>query len=262
MTTAPDPVEASRAPFLEHLRELRTRVIICLVAVAVGFGITWIWVEEIFSFLLGPLRIAAASPDLAEMHHRNLTEPFYVLMKTALFAGIVLAVPVILWQIWQFVGPGLYPKERRLAVPLVTIATLFFLGGAAFAYYFVIPFGYEFLLKFGEDVSTPELMMQEYLSLTTKLLLAFGAIFQMPIVSTVLARIGLIDWRMMIKFWKYALVICFVIGALLTPPDVISQTLLAGPMMLLYAISVGCAFVFGKRKKDAPEDDVDTEEAA
>ncbi len=252
-----DPVEATRAPFIEHLRELRTRVIISIVAVAVGVGVTWTWVEEIFFFLLRPLRTAASSPALAQMHHRNLTEPFYVLMKTALFAGIILAIPVILWQIWQFIGPGLYPKERKLAVPVVALATLFFVAGAAFCYYFVLPFGYEFLLKFGEDVSTPELMMQEYLDLTTKMLLAFGAIFQMPIISTILARIGLINGKMMLGFWKYALVICFVIGALLTPPDVISQILLAGPMMGLYAISVGCAFVFGKRPAPA----VDTDDA-
>jgi sec-independent protein translocase protein TatC len=136
---------------------------------------------------------------------------------------------------------------------------VFFLGGALFCYKLVLPFGYEFLLKFGEDVSSPELMMQEYLGLTTKLLLAFGAIFQMPIITTVLAKIGLVNWRMMIKFWKYALVICFVVGALLTPPDVISQVLLAGPMMGLYALSVGCAFVFGKRP-GAPEDEEDEEE--
>ena len=260
-----DTVEATRAPFIEHLRELRTRVIVCMVAVGVGIGVTWTWVEEIFFFLLRPLRTAAASPDLAQMHHRNLTEPFYVLMKTALFAGIILAIPVILWQIWGFIGPGLYPKERRMAIPMVTLATLFFIGGAAFAYYFVLPFGYEFLLKFGEDVSTPELMMQEYLTLTTKLLLAFGAIFQMPIISTVLARIGLINGKMMLAFWKYALVICFVVGALLTPPDIISQVLLAGPMMGLYAISVVCAFIFGKRAA-APDEalveaSVDTPEA-
>ncbi len=248
-------IEESRAPFVEHLSELRKRVIICIVAIGVGFGLSWTWVEQIFNFLLEPLRQAASSPEMANIHHRGLTEPFFVLLKTAIFTGVMLAIPVILHQIWKFVAPGLYPDERKVALPFVITGTTSFLIGGAFCYFIILPFGYSALLSFGQEVSTPELMMEEYLSLTTKMILAFGAIFEMPLVTTMLARLGLVTHRQMLDVWRYALVGCFIIGAILTPPDVVSQLLLAIPMMFLYMISVGCAWAFAPRKavEDAPD---------
>ncbi len=240
---------------MEHLVELRRRIFICLIAVGLGVALTWTWVEEIFQFLLVPLQNAADNPELAQMHHRDLTEPFFALLRTALFSGIVLAIPVILFQIWQFVAPGLYSHEKRIALPFVFGATLCFLGGAAFCYFIVVPFGYEFLLHFADGISKPELMMTEYINLTTKLMLVFGAVFEMPIFTTLFARLGLINHKIMLKFWRYALVICFAIGALLTPPDVATQLMLAGPMMMIYFISVGCAYVFGKRPEPPSEEE-------
>lgn len=250
----PDPIEESRASLVEHLTELRKRLVISLIAVGVGFGISWTWVNEIFLLLVRPLSLAAPdNPEVAEIHFRGLADPFFVLLKTAGFSGVVLAVPVILWQIWQFIAPGLYANERRVALPFVFVGTLFFLLGGTFCYFIILPFGYGALLRFGQEVATPELMMQEYLGLTTKLLLAFGIIFEMPLVTTMLARLGIVTHTMMLQVWRYALVACFIIGAMLTPPDVISQLLLAGPMMVLYFISVGCAYVFGKKPEEAPE---------
>lgn len=250
MAKSPESLELSRAPFVEHLRELRSRLIKSLIAVGVGFGITWTWTEEIFQFLLGPLRAGAVNPELAEMHHRSLGEAFFVLLKTALFGSVVLVMPFLLFQIWRFVAPGLYPEERRATVPFLVASTLFFLLGGAFCYYVMLPYAYQFLLSFGTEVSTPELMMEEYLDMTTKLLLVFGLIFEMPVFATFLAKLGLINYKMMLGFTRYAFVLCFVVGAILTPPDVVSQIALATPMFGLYLISIGCAWAFGKRPVD------------
>lgn len=247
-----DPVEGSRAPFLEHLAELRKRIVISMIAVAVGCAITWTWVEEIFRFLLVPLQAAAKNPELGQIHHRSLQESFLVLMKTSLFSGVLVALPVLLWQVWLFVAPGLYSNEKKIALPIIVMGTVCFLLGVGFCYELILPYGYAFLLSFGEEISTPQLMMEEYLGLTTRLLLAFGAVFEMPVIVTLLARLGILNYRMMLAFWRYALVLCFVFGAMLTPPDLASQFMLAGPMMVIYFISVGCAWLFGKRDLDPP----------
>ncbi len=261
--TAPsESTESSRAPFMEHLIDLRKRLVFSIIAVLVGCALTWTWVEDIFALLQVPLQaaaIAADNPELGTIHHRSLQESFLVLMKTSLFSGILVALPMILLQIWQFVAPGLYPNEKKLALPIIIMGTICFLLGVGFCYEIILPYGYSFLLKVGEDISTPQLMMEEYLGLTTRLLLAFGAVFEMPVIVSLLARIGILDHKMMFGFWRYALVICFVFGALLTPPDVASQLMLAGPMMIIYFISIGCAFVFGKPK--APKADPEEESA-
>lgn len=240
-------LEASRAPFMSHLVELRRRLVISIAAVLVGCALTWTWVEEIFQFLLEPLRKAATNPALTQMHHRSLTESAFVLMKTALLAGVILSVPVVLYQIWQFVAPGLYAKERNILIPFVIVGTLFFGGGVAFGYYMVLPYSYSFLLSFGTEVSSPQLMMEEYLDLTSKFLLAFGIVFEMPVVTTLLARIGLINHKLMMRFWRHAVVVSAVVGAVLTPgTDPLSMVLLMGPMIVLYFVSVGCAWAFGR----------------
>lgn len=254
-----DPLEASRAPFVEHLRELRYRLLIAIAAIGVGFAISWTWTEEIFAFLLAPLQEAAlqqptGDKTLAQMHHRDLTEPFFVLLKTAFFGGVVLAVPVLMYQVWAFIAPGLYPDERRTAGPFVVVATLCFLIGGAFSYYGIMPYAYAFLLEFSDGVSKPDLMMKEYLGITTKLILAFGFIFEMPVITTFLAKVGVVNYKQMLRFWRYALVLCFIVGAMLTPPDLISQVMLAGPMILLYFISIGCAYLFGHRPTDTPDE--------
>lgn len=257
-----DPVEDSRASFIEHLTELRNRIVIILIAVTAGFAISWMWIEEIFTFLLIPLQDAARANkidiDSAQMYHRSLTEHFFVLLKTGVYSGILLTIPVSLYQLWKFIAPGLYPDERKVVVPFVVMSTLCFLFGSAFCYYLIMPYAYGFLLGFADNITKPQLMMTEYLDLSVKLILAFGAVFEMPIVTTLLARIGIINYKMMLDFWRYAVVLCFIFGAMLTPPDLISQLLLAGPMMVLYFISVGCAYLFGR----PPAEPTPPEEAA
>ena len=241
---AVDPYAEARMSVLEHLAELRVRVIRSFVAIAIGFSISWIWVEQIFEFLLIPLQTAAPQADFADMHHKDLAEPFFVLLKTAIFSGLFVGLPVIIYQIWSFISPGLYDHEKKMAYPFIFISTVFFVSGSAFCFYLVMPEGYKFLLNFSQGISDPQLMMSEYLTITTKLILGFGVIFQLPVFSMFLSSIGILTHRHLLKFWRYAVVISFIVAAMLTPPDVITQALMAGPMVLLYFISIGVAWYF------------------
>lgn len=246
-----DPYAEARMTVLEHLSELRSRVVKCLIAVAIGFGIAWIFVEPLFNILLMPLQAAAPElgAELVDMHHKDIAEPFFVLLKTAIFAGVFMSAPVILYQIWAFIAPGLYPEEQSMAIPFVILSTLFFVGGASFCFFMVMPLGFEFLLKFSLAVSTPELMMNEYLSLATKLLLGFGFVFEMPVFAMFLARIGVITHVHLLNGWRYAMVGAFIIAAMLTPPDVITQVMMAVPLVILYFVSVAVAYYFTKQRE-------------
>lgn len=248
----PEEIDAyteARMTVLEHLRELRQRVVYAFIAAAVGFSISWIWVEPLFEFLLLPLQTAAPELDLAQMHHKDLAEPFFVLLKTAIFSGLFLAMPVIIYQVWAFIAPGLYDNEKRAAFPFMFLSTAFFVGGVSFCFYVVMPEGYKFLMNFSLEVSNPQLMMNEYLALTTKLLLGFGVIFQLPVFAMFLSMIGVLTHRHLLKFWRYSVVIAFVVAAMLTPPDVITQVLMAGPMVGLYFLSILVAWYFTARRE-------------
>ncbi len=233
----------------EHLGELRKRLIYCVVAVLIGAIVSWTWRNELFMFILEPLKIAAPTAEMAKVHYKDLTEPFFVLLKTSVTAGIFLGLPVILWQIWGFVAPGLYRHERRVAIPFVFLATIFFLFGASFCYYFVMPFGFAFLFKFSDPVSTPNIMMQEHYGFALRLLLAFGVVFEMPVVAMFLSAIGLITHRTLIKYWRYSVVAAFIFAALLTPPDVGTQVAMAVPLVILYGVSILVAWFFTSRRE-------------
>lgn len=246
-----DPYAEARMTVLEHLYELRKRVSLALIGVVVGFAVSWIFVEQIFAWLLIPLQTAAPDLALAEMHHKDLAEPFFALLKTAIFSGIFLSAPWILYQLWSFIAPGLYDNEKKIAIPFVTLATVFFVGGSSFCFFLVMPYGYKFLLDFSMEISQPELMMNEYLNLTTKLLLGFGFIFEMPVFSMFLSSIGVLTHRHLLKFWRYSVVIAFIISAMLTPPDVVTQSMMAVPLVFLYFVSVGVAWFFTTRREAA-----------
>lgn len=228
----------------EHLGELRKRLIYCVIAVVIGSIVSWTWRNELFLFILEPLNQAAPTAEMAKVHYKELTEPFFVLLKTAVTGGIFLGLPVILWQIWGFVAPGLYKHERRVAVPFVFVATLFFLFGSGFCYFFVMPVGFAFLFKFSDPVSTPTIMMQEHYGFALKLLLAFGAVFEMPVIAMFLSAIGVITHRTLIKYWRYSVIGSFVFAALLTPPDVGTQLAMAVPLVFLYGLSIIVAWFF------------------
>lgn len=242
-------LEDLRMSFLDHLGELRRRLIFSLIAVGIAFGICWFFVAEIFDFLQQPLILAAPQEHMAALHQADMAEVFFTALKAALLAAVFLASPVVLYQIWKFVAPGLYPDEKKAVLPFLILGTLFFFTGAAFCYYVVIPLGYGFLFDFSESFADPVLMIQDYFSLTTKLLLAFGIVFEMPVATYFLSSVGLVTHRMLIDQWRIAVVVSFVLAAILTPPEVVTQVLLAGPMILLYGLSIAVAYVQTRRRE-------------
>lgn len=255
--TATADAEATETPglddvrmgFLEHLGELRRRVVYSLIAVVIAFGICWLFVFDIFTFLKEPLVVAAPESHMADLHQLDLAEVFFTLLKTAILAAVFAASPVVLYQIWKFVAPGLYPNEKRAVVPFIFMGTVFFFLGAAFCYYIVIPLGYGFLFDFSAQIADPVLTIEHYFSLTTKLLLAFGIVFELPVATYFLAAIGIVTHHTLIKQWRIAVVVAFLLAAMLTPPDVLTQALLAGPMILLYGFSILIAWVQTRRRE-------------
>lgn len=242
------PVEGQMTLF-EHLAELRRRLIYCMIALGVGFGVSWTWAEQLFEFILVPLKKAAPNQEMGQIHYKDLIEPFFTLVKTSMVAAVFLALPFILYQLWQFVAPALYKEEKRLAIPFVFLATLFFFGGASFCYLFVMPFGFSFLFKFSEGFSSPMLMMSEHYSLAIKLLLAFGTVFEMPVAAMFLSAMGLLTHRTLIKYWRYSVVASFVFAAILTPPDVGTQVAMAIPLVILYGVSIVVAYFFTRSRE-------------
>ena len=247
----PDSEEdlGSEMSLFDHLKELRLRLIYALGAVLIGAILSWNWRNDIFLFLLKPLQDAAPVADMAKVHYKDLTEPFFVMLKTSITAGIFFALPVILWQVWRFIAPGLYQHERRTAIPFVIMATLFFLFGASFCYYFVMPFGFAFLFKFSDPISTANLMIQEHYNFTLRMLLAFGAVFELPVLAMFLSAIGVITHHTLIKYWRHSVLGSFILAAILTPPDVATQIAMAVPMCLLYGVSIIVAWFFTTRRE-------------
>ncbi|MBA3394737.1 MAG: twin-arginine translocase subunit TatC [Deltaproteobacteria bacterium] len=251
-------VEESRMPFLAHLRELRDRVRNSAIAFVLAFGICFYFAQQIYDWLQVPIADAwAQHPKLPpfKMNFATLTEPFWVNMSVALWAGIFVASPFIFHQIWKFIAPGLYKRERRLGIGFALFSAVFFVGGALFCYHFVLGRIYEFLLGYASKDTAPTLMLQGYLDLTRDMMLAFGAVFELPLFIYFLALIGMVTHRGLWKFNRWFVVIAFIVGAILTPsPDVVSQLLMATPMIVLYNFSIILAWtVTRKREKAASE---------
>jgi sec-independent protein translocase protein TatC len=246
--------ENGKMPFLSHLEELRTRLIVCSIAIGVGFAVSYTFKESVFGLLMRPLA-SVMGPD-QKMIYTALPEAFFSYLKVALLAGVILAAPVILYQMWLFIAPGLYLHERRLALPMVFLSTGFFAGGVCFAYFIVFPFAFKYLLGFETELVRALPSMREYFGLASTLLIAFGFIFQLPLVITVLAKIGILTPRFLRKNRKYAILLFFVVAAVVTPtPDVVNQCLMAGPLIVLYEISIIGAKVFGKKQEKEKGDD-------
>ena len=251
-----DPVEAYQMPLLEHLRELRTRLVISLVATAIGVAACFSYTEVIWNFLVAPMNEALVASEKGQMVIIAPLEGFLTYLKVALVAGIGTASPVISYQIWRFVAPALYPKEKRLVVPLMIASTLLFLLGAAFCYTVIFQFAFPFFIEITAEDVQANLSIAAYLGLVTRLLVAFGVCFQLPVVVFFLARVGLIDARDMVVFFRYGVVGIFVLSALLTPPDVLSQMLMAAPMIVLYVIGIAVAWLFTTKERDPEDEDV------
>lgn len=234
-----------KLPFTAHLEELRTRLVRCCIAAAVGFVIAYFFKEHLFNVLARPLIDAMGTDD--RMIYTGLPEAFFTYLKVALLTGIGIAFPVIAYEFWMFVAPGLYTHERRLMIPIVILSTFFFIGGALFGYFVVFPYGFRFFLGFETERLAALPSMREYFSLAAKLLFAFGIVFEMPLVITFLSRMGLVSIDFLKRSRKYAVVLFFMGAAMITPPDVITQIMMALPLMLLYEISIVGARIFRRK---------------
>jgi sec-independent protein translocase protein TatC len=244
-----------RMPFMQHLEELRKRLIASAIAIGVGFVISYAFKEQIFEVLMQPWIKAMPKGHEAKLIYTAPHEAFFTYMKVSLIAGTGLAVPVILFQVWRFIAPGLYENEKRYLVPIVFFSSLFFLGGSLFGYFLVFPVGFQFFASFASDFITPMISTKEFLSFSIRLLLAFGFVFELPIFAFFLARLGLISAQFLRRQRKVAVVSIFIIAGLLTPgPDVFSQVLMAGPLLILYEMSVLICHMFGKKR---PQEEID-----
>jgi sec-independent protein translocase protein TatC len=237
--------ELPKMTFLDHLEELRKRLVVSLIAVAVGFFACWSFAERIFGVLQAPL--AAFLPPGDSLAYTRLTAPFFLYMKVAFFAGLFVASPVVLLQLWLFIAPGLYKKERRLAVPFIIFGTLFFALGGYFGYRYLLPATCSFFVETGKEFKQM-VTVDDYFSFASTIILAAGVVFETPILIFFLARIGLVTPAFLLQKFKYAVVLSFVIAAVVTPtPDMVTQAALAVPMILLYLIGVAVAFLFAKK---------------
>ena len=240
--------------FLEHLEELRHRLIRSLVALVVGFCACWGFHKQIFYFLSQPLR--RAHPDTPFIY-TSPTEAFMLYMKMSFFVGIFVAAPFILYQVWAFVAPGLYAHEKSWAVPFIVFGSLFFLGGGAFGHFFLFPVTFSFLGEFGGEEMKFMPKVGEYFTFYSWFLLGLGLVFQLPVVIFVLSRIGLVTPRFLLRHFKYAVLASFIVSAVITPTtDAVTQSFLAVPMIGLYLLGVLVAWLFGRPRKgpDGAED--------
>lgn len=237
----PAELETSRMPFLSHLRELRDRVRNAALFFVAAFVLCFVFSDEIFKWLEEPMKQSWDTAKMGEFKvvYTTLTEPFWVGMSIALWAGIFVASPFIFYQLWKFIAPGLYKREQRITVAFAGFSAVFFTGGALFCYYFVLPNLYEFLLSYSDNEQKAMIAMQGYLDLTRDMMLAFGAVFELPLLIMFLSMVGLVTHRGLWKFNRWFVVIAFVVGAILTPsPDVVSQIMMATPMIVLYNFSI------------------------
>jgi sec-independent protein translocase protein TatC len=241
-------VDDERLPLTTHLAELRTRIFRALLAWLIGTILCWQFSEEIFGFLLEPAT-RALGPDGGALQAIAPTEIFFTYLKSALLGGFVVSLPVIFWQGWSFVAPGLYSSEKRFALPFALVSTVLFAGGAAFGYVVVFPLIFDFFAGFESSFVTAAWTMREVFALTTRLFLAFGVGFELPVVIFFLAASGLVEPRKLLGGLKYGVLVSFILGALLTPPDVVSQVLLAAPLTVLYVLGVLVGWIFAPRKE-------------
>lgn len=258
--------------FAEHLDELRKRFLYSIYAILITTTVVYLFKETLFIYLVRPLIVAWQERGLGtpKIHFANPIEPFFVYLKITFVGAIFLSSPIIFYQLWKFIAPGLYKNEKRYVIPFSLASGFFFVGGILFGYFVVFPYAFEFFLEFArQDIGamesllggivtistkqtfdlTPTIMMDEYFSLVWRLLLAFGLVFELPVLISFLALVGLVNSKSLWRFNRYFTVIAFVVGAILTPPDVITQTLMSLPLIVLYNASILLAWIFERRRE-------------
>ncbi len=245
-STPPDPDNEKYLRLMEHLRELRTRVMISAIGVAIGVAISAYFGKDLIDFLKQP------AVDKSPNFRLQFIEPFELFVtyfRVALFGGLILAMPVIVYQVLRFVSPGLNPKERRWLIGTVTGATALFLSGVAFAYYIALPPALDFLLNFDTELAQPNIRVGSYIDFVTRLLFWTGVSFETPLVIMYLARFGLVRAGQLVRWWRLAIVGAFVIAAIVTPTiDPVTQSLVAGPIIVLYVLGIGLALLVQPRR--------------
>lgn len=235
-----------------HIADLRKRLVISSISIIAMFFICFSFYEPILEWMMVPVKHAL--PAGTSMIAVEIQETFFTAMKVAFFAGFILSLPVIFWQLWLFLAPGLYEHEKKLVIPFVFFATLMFLIGASFAYYIVVPIGFDFLIAFGNSVVNVLPSIGKYVGFFTKLMIGFGIAFELPVITFFLAKIGLVTDETLKGFFRYAVVLIFIVAAILTPPDVISQILMALPLLFLYGVSIYIAKIFNPAQKEEEEE--------
>ena len=243
-----ETVDESKMSFMEHLGELRTRIMRSLYALLAGLAIALPFSQQIMDYLAKPARETGHN-----LVFLALTEAFWVQMKIGLIAGLFIASPAILWQVWRFISPGLHGHEKKYALPFVIIGSLLFIAGGAFSLKVVTPFAIQFLLSYERPGLQAMISIGSYIDFLLKFTLAFGAVFELPLALTILARMGVVNAKMLARNRKYAILGAFIAGAILTPtPDAFNQALMAIPLIVLYEIGIVCARIFGKKRPLAP----------
>jgi len=244
---------------MDHLSELRGRLVRCCLAVMVGFMACWAIVDPIFDALVDPL--LKVLPEGSHAIYTTLPEGFFTRMHISFVAGVFVSSPVIFYQIWSFIAPGLYEEEKRHILPVAFMSAFFFISGGAFCYFVVFPNAFAFFVSYATDTIVAMPKISDYLSFVLKLILAFGLVFEMPLFAFFLARMGIITAALMRRVRRYAILGIFIVAAILSPPDVVSQLLMAAPMLVLYEISIYVASAFGKKtaKDEESEEKSDAE---
>jgi sec-independent protein translocase protein TatC len=238
--------EDEKIPFTSHLDELRKRLIVCFIAVGAGFVLSYAFKEKLFDILAHPLVRVMKEGDT--LIFTGLPEAFFTYLKVSFLSGLMIASPVVIYEFWMFVAPGLYKHERRMMAPIVALSSLFFVGGALFGYFLVFPWGFRFFLGFATETIRPMPSMREYLGFS-----AFGLVFELPLVITFLAHLGIVSVGFLTKNRKYAVLLIFTLAAILTPPDVVTQIMMAVPLMALYELAIIGARIFGRKKASSEE---------
>ena len=241
----------------DHLTELRKRLFRAFMWMILGFMVCYPFAEQLFDLLFKPLM--KAMPEASKLIYTSPPEAFFTFMKVAFVAGIFSTSPLIFYQVWAFVAPGLYKEEKLYILPVAVFSALFFISGGAFCYFVVFPFAFEFFMSYNQGLIQAMPSLNETLSFVLQLLLAFGLVFELPLFVFFLSRLGIVTADMMRRFRRYAVLVMVIVAAILTPPDVLSQLLMAGPLMLLYEASILIAAAFGK-KKEKPQDEKDEDE--
>ena len=250
-----------KQPFMGHLEELRKRLIACAIAIGAGFAISYFFAEELFQILIAPLK--AVMPEGDRLIFTALPEMFFTYLKVAFISGIMLVAPYIFYQLWLFIAPGLYKTEKKYVIPFVIISTLLFVGGALFGYFVVFPFGFKFFISFTNEYVKALPSVKQYFGFAVKLLFAFGIVFELPVVIFFLTKMGVVTPALLRKNRKYAILMTFIVAAILTPPDVITQCMMAGPLIILYEIGILVSMTAWKKKqekKEQEESELETEE--